>query len=236
VDLPAGQVTITARAWDTTAAVQPEHPETVWNPKGHINNAWPTSPSAFTTSSPSPDGRRSWHREPAAAGEAIDFDGGAVPEDRAVPEDNAVSVDSSASGHADSEGADSGENAGSGEGADSEDGAGEHEPDYRFTLANERTFLAWIRSSLSLLAAGIAVVQLVPAFPLPGLRTGTGGLLVVLAVLCAANGVLRWQRVEQAMRRDRALPPQRVPWVLAIGLVVLALVGLVLVIVKGVAG
>ena len=115
-------------------------------------------------------------------------------------------------------------------------GAVEHEPDYRFTLANERTFLAWIRSSLSLLAAGIAVVQLVPAFPLPGLRTGTGGLLVVLAVLCAANGILRWQRVEHAMRRDRALPPQRAPWVLAIGLVVLALVGLVLVIVKGVAG
>jgi putative membrane protein len=153
-----------------------------------------------------------------------------------VPEDNAVSVDSAVSGRADSEGADSGENTGSGEGADSADGAGEHEPDYRFTLANERTFLAWIRSSLSLLAAGIAVVQLVPAFPLPGLRTGTGGLLVVLAVLCAANGVLRWQRVERAMRRDRALPPQRAPWVLAIGLVVLALVGLGLVIVKGVVG
>lgn len=147
-----------------------------------------------------------------------------------------MSVDSAASGRADSGGADS-EGADPGEeGADARDGAGEHEPDYRFTLANERTFLAWIRSSLSLLAAGIAVVQLVPAFPLPGLRTGTGGLLVVLAVLCAANGVLRWQRVERAMRRDRALPPQRVPWVLAIGLVVLALVGLALVIIKGVAG
>ena len=118
----------------------------------------------------------------------------------------------------------------------SEDSAGEHEPDYRFTLANERTFLAWIRSSLSLLAAGIAVVQLVPAFPLPGIRTATGGLLVVLAVLCAATGVLRWQRVERAMRRDQALPPQRVPWMLAVGLVLLALVGLFLVIVKGVEG
>jgi putative membrane protein len=138
-------------------------------------------------------------------------------------------VDSAASGRADSDGADS-------EGADSGDDAAEHEPDYRFTLANERTFLAWIRSSLSLLAAGIAVVQLVPPFPLPGLRTATGGLLVVLAVLCAANGVLRWQRVEHAMRRDRALPSQRAPWVLAIGLVVLALVGLVLVILKGAAG
>jgi sulfite oxidase len=42
IDLPAGQVTITARAWDTSMAVQPEHPETVWNPKGYLNNAWPT--------------------------------------------------------------------------------------------------------------------------------------------------------------------------------------------------
>jgi putative membrane protein len=38
------------------------------------------------------------------------------------------------------------------------------EPDYRFTLANERTFLAWIRTSLALLAGGVAVVQLVPGF------------------------------------------------------------------------
>jgi putative membrane protein len=154
-------------------------------------------------------------------------------------------VDSAASGRADSEGADSegadsegadSEGADSSENNDSGNGAGEHEPDYRFTLANERTFLAWIRSSLSLLAAGIAVVQLVPAFPLPGVRTITGGLLVVLAVLCAANGVLRWQRVEYAMRRDGALPRQRAPWVLAVGLVVLALLGLALVIVKGVDG
>jgi putative membrane protein len=117
-----------------------------------------------------------------------------------------------------------------------ENSTGEHEPDYRFTLANERTFLAWIRSSLSLLAAGIAVVQLIPAFPVPGLRTVTGGLLVVLAVLCAGNGVLRWQRVEHAMRHDQALPPQRVPWVLAVGLAALALVGLVLVVLKGIEG
>ena len=42
LDLPPGPVDITARAWDSSAAVQPEHPATVWNPKGYINNAWPT--------------------------------------------------------------------------------------------------------------------------------------------------------------------------------------------------
>ncbi|WP_283215114.1 DUF202 domain-containing protein [Pseudofrankia sp. DC12] len=38
------------------------------------------------------------------------------------------------------------------------------DPDYRFSLANERTFLAWIRTALALLAGGIAVVQIVPSF------------------------------------------------------------------------
>ncbi|GLZ49731.1 hypothetical protein Acsp06_59160 [Actinomycetospora sp. NBRC 106375] len=118
---------------------------------------------------------------------------------------------------------------------DTPENAAEHEPDYRFTLANERTYLAWLRTSLSLLAAGVAVVQLVPAFPIPGIRSAIGGLLVALAVLTAAGGLVRWLRVERAMRRDRDLPRQRIPWVLALGLVLLALVGLALVVTKGLA-
>lgn len=110
----------------------------------------------------------------------------------------------------------------------------EHEPDYRFTLANERTFLAWLRTSLSLLAAGVAVVQLVPAFPLPGARAVTGALLAVLAVVAAASGVLRWRSVETAIRRGRPLPRQRVPWALGAGLVVVALFGLALIVLRGV--
>lgn len=109
----------------------------------------------------------------------------------------------------------------------------DREPDYRFTLANERTFLAWLRTSLSLLAAGVAVVQLVPAFTVPLARPVTGGLLAALAVLTASAGVLRWRRVESAIRHDRPLPAQRIPWVLAGGLVVLSLFGLVLVVLRG---
>jgi sulfite oxidase len=41
VRVPAGQVEIIARAWDSAAALQPEHAESVWNPKGYVNNAWP---------------------------------------------------------------------------------------------------------------------------------------------------------------------------------------------------
>lgn len=40
VDVPPGEVRITARAWDTTAAAQPEHERHLWNPKGYVNNAW----------------------------------------------------------------------------------------------------------------------------------------------------------------------------------------------------
>ncbi len=40
VDVPAGTNDITVRAWDSTGATQPERPETVWNPKGYVNNAW----------------------------------------------------------------------------------------------------------------------------------------------------------------------------------------------------
>lgn len=41
VDVPPGEVEIVARAWDSSAALQPERPEHVWNPKGYVNNAWP---------------------------------------------------------------------------------------------------------------------------------------------------------------------------------------------------
>ena len=59
--------------------------------------------------------------------------------------------------------------------------AGQCEPDYRFTLANERTFLAWQRTALGLLAAAVALVQLVPELTIPGERKALGLLLAVLA-------------------------------------------------------
>lgn len=40
VDLPPGPTEIVARAWDTSAATQPEQPIQVWNPKGYVNTSW----------------------------------------------------------------------------------------------------------------------------------------------------------------------------------------------------
>jgi putative membrane protein len=100
----------------------------------------------------------------------------------------------------------------------------EAEPDYRFTLANERTFLAWLRTALSLLAAGVALDQFVPDLGAAALRTALGVGLGALSVLCAVGGLLRWHRVQQAMRRGEALPTTRAGVVLAAGLALVALV------------
>ncbi len=86
-------------------------------------------------------------------------------------------------------------------------------PDYRFTLANERTFLAWIRTALAFMAAAIAVDQLAVNLA-PAMLRGT---LVVILGLTAAGlsfyGYHRWHRNEQAIRKESALPfPRLLLW------------------------
>ncbi len=112
----------------------------------------------------------------------------------------------------------------------------EVEPDYRFTLANERTFLAWQRTALGLLAAAVAVVQLVPEMSIAGARHVLGIILALLALLTAGMGILRWEQVDRAMRRDLPLPRHPTPVYLGIGLVVVGLLTLGLVVVKAVTG
>ncbi|WP_232070796.1 YidH family protein [Mycobacterium lacus] len=114
--------------------------------------------------------------------------------------------------------------------------ATEREPDYRFTLANERTFLAWQRTALGLLAAAVALVQLVPELTVPGARRLLGVGLAVLAILTSGMGLLRWQQVDRAMRRGEPLPRHPTPAYLAVGLSVVGLIALGLVIAKAVMG
>src|SRR2546423_4566731 len=94
----------------------------------------------------------------------------------------------------------------------------EFEPDYRFTLANERTFLAWLRTALALLAAAVAVVQLVPEFALPGARHIAGGLLAAMAMVTALAGLRRGGRVAYAIRPGLPLPRPPTPRLPAPGL------------------
>lgn len=80
------------------------------------------------------------------------------------------------------------------------------EPDYRFTLANERTFLAWIRTALALLAGGVLLHQFSHAL---GPRWVVVALAVLLAIIGAILSVVaytRWKANEIAMRTGGPLP------------------------------
>ena len=116
------------------------------------------------------------------------------------------------------------------------DTAAECEPDYRFTLANERTFLAWQRTALGLLAAAVAVVQLVPELALPGARHARGLFLAVLATLTSATGLVRWEQADRAIRRGGPLRRHPTPAYLAVGLTLLGMIAIGLVIRKAVGG
>ncbi|MFJ8696568.1 YidH family protein [Streptomyces roseolilacinus] len=98
-------------------------------------------------------------------------------------------------------------------------------PDYRFSLANERTFLAWLRTGLALVGGGFAVDQFLPDLRW-GVRVGMALVLLGAGALCALRAVNHWVRCERAMRRGEDLPVSRFPAVLslAVGLVALAMV------------
>ncbi|MFJ6700452.1 YidH family protein [Streptomyces sp. NPDC091272] len=102
-------------------------------------------------------------------------------------------------------------------------------PDYRFSLANERTFLAWVRTALALVGAGFAVDQFLPDLRW-GVRVAMALALLAAGALCALRAVNHWVRCERAMRRGDDLPVTRFPTVLSllVGVVAVAMVVVVL--------
>lgn len=79
------------------------------------------------------------------------------------------------------------------------------DPDYRFSFANERTFLAWLRTALALIAGGVALDAVQLSMPPGGQRALAAGLVAVGAV-CAIAAWIRWAQAERAMRREESLP------------------------------
>lgn len=92
------------------------------------------------------------------------------------------------------------------------------EPDPRFSLANERTFLAWIRTALALLAVGIAIEALALHIE-PTLRFIAGLIFIALAVVAAGYSWVAWQRSERAMREGRALAGPSIGAAIAVGVI-----------------
>ncbi|WP_437053038.1 YidH family protein [Streptomyces sp. enrichment culture] len=103
-------------------------------------------------------------------------------------------------------------------------------PDYRFSLANERTFLAWLRTALALIGGGFAVDQFLPDLS-RGWRVGLALALLAAGVLCSLRAVNHWVRCERAMRRNEDLPVSRFPALLSVVVAVVALVMVVVVLV-----
>lgn len=95
--------------------------------------------------------------------------------------------------------------------------------DYRFSLANERTFLAWIRTALGLLAGGVAVQTLAEQFSTSEFRRLIAAACGALAVVIAAMAHRQWRRVEAAMHRAEPLPGSVLVPALAVGVTGIAL-------------
>jgi putative membrane protein len=96
------------------------------------------------------------------------------------------------------------------------------EPDYRFGFANERTFLAWIRIALALIAGGVAVDAV--NLPMPrGLPDAVAVGLVVPGLVAAVSSWLHWARSEWAIRHKESLPSSSFTAVLAAAVLITAL-------------
>jgi putative membrane protein len=107
------------------------------------------------------------------------------------------------------------------------------EPDVRFSNANERTFLAWIRTSLGLITAGLAITQLLPPFNVPGGRRLIGLPLIALGVIVSLFSLHNWRENERAMRHGRPLPGSPLPATAAVVVSIVAIAGLILAIFSG---
>jgi inner membrane protein YidH len=106
--------------------------------------------------------------------------------------------------------------------------AGGTEPDPRFTFANERTFLAWSRTALALVVAGLAIVQLLP--PFPGVAAGRhllGVPLIALGAVLAVAAYTEWVRNQRALRRGEPMPVSVMPWILAATITGIAIIAAV---------
>lgn len=76
---------------------------------------------------------------------------------------------------------------------------------YLIALANERTFLAWQRAALGLLAAAVAA-EFVPALAIHAAHHILGVALAAAGTVTSGMGLLRWKRVDRGASDTRSAP------------------------------
>ncbi|MBD0786312.1 DUF202 domain-containing protein [Vibrio sp. Y2-5] len=99
------------------------------------------------------------------------------------------------------------------------------DPDYRFSLANERTYLAWIRTAIAILAGAIAIDQLSLDIATPELRIALSVILCGFSAVIAGWAYSRWAHNERAMRSEL---PLDYPWIMKVVSVIFGLISLIL--------
>ena len=102
-----------------------------------------------------------------------------------------------------------------------------YEPDYRFSLANERTLLSWIQTAFGLLALGLPLAGGIHGVRLPRWHHELGLGAIALSVLIVPAAYRNWRRAQLAMRLGIRLPRDPLPVVLASGVAVLLVATLV---------
>jgi putative membrane protein len=95
------------------------------------------------------------------------------------------------------------------------------DPDYRFTLANERTFLAWLRTGLAFLAGAVALASLVHDFGPRSVRIALTASLLLLSIIVTIGAYVRWDRAERALRESRSLPTDPLPRLVVTGIAII---------------
>ncbi len=106
----------------------------------------------------------------------------------------------------------------------------EVEPDARFTFANERTFLAWHRTALALVVAGLAIVQVLPPFRgVPWGRQALAVPLIVVGMVLSVVSYQEWTGNQRALRRGAPLPRSILPALLAAAITILSVAAALLV-------
>ena len=102
------------------------------------------------------------------------------------------------------------------------------DPDPRFTFANERTFLAWARTALALIAGGLVAAQVLHGH-FGGWRVIVALPAILLGALVAAASYLRWRANERSMRLGQPVDPSPLTKMLTVGIGILAVLSVALV-------
>ena len=106
--------------------------------------------------------------------------------------------------------------------------SGEVRAQEALSYANERTFLAWVRTSLGLTTAGLAISQLLPQFGFAGGRRVVGLPLIALGIWAAAASYRAWAANEHAISAGLPINRSHLAAIVTSGIVVVGIVALCL--------